>query len=169
MFWTLLTFILLTEINPKKHQDIFSKSLLLCSKEKKSHVWNDMKVRKWHYCHFWMNYAVIYFFLVALRLLMEVVRSRDATQALKQKGDTLWWSLGWGCVMVVLVPLCPLSVSLRAQLLGHAASICLQRWGATHHQHSQSITPRVKSKLSSTTHALRAWELMPCQSKPMHL
>ncbi len=26
---------------------------------------------------------------------MEVVRSRDATQALKQKGDTLWWG-HWG-------------------------------------------------------------------------
>ncbi|KAK2880981.1 hypothetical protein Q8A67_018249 [Cirrhinus molitorella] len=64
-------------------------------------------------------------------------------------------SLAW-CVMVVLVPLCPLSAALRAQLLGHAASICLQQWEATHHQHSQSITPRVKSKLSSSTHALRA-------------
>lgn len=65
-------------------------------------------------------------------------------------------SLGRWCVMVVLVPQCPLSAALRAQLLGHAASICLQQWGATHHQHSQSITPRVKSKLSSSTRALRA-------------
>lgn len=41
-------------------------------------------------------------------------------------------SVGRWCVMVVLVPLCPLSAALRAQLLRHAASICLQRWEATH-------------------------------------
>lgn len=42
-----------------------------------------------------MNYVVIYSFLVALRLLMEDVRSIDATQALKQKGDGLLWGQ-WG-------------------------------------------------------------------------
>lgn len=36
-----------------------------------------------------------YSFLVALRLLMDVVRHRDATLALKRKDDTLWWG-HWG-------------------------------------------------------------------------
>ncbi len=156
--------------NKPQNANIFSPVSSFVSTEKKSHIWNDMKVIKWHYCHFWMNYAVFVFFLGGTEIIDGCCETQRCHTGFKAEGwHSLVGSLGWGCVMVVLVPLHPLSVTLRAQLLGHAASICLQRWGATHHQHSQSIIPRVKSKLSSSTHDLRAWELMPCQSKPMHL
>lgn len=113
--------------------------------------------------NFWVNYKPIsvsqsyLFFFCGTEIIDGSCEKQRSHTGFKVEGcRSPVGSLGRWCVMVVLVPQCPLSAALRAQLLGHAASICLQRWGATHHQHSQSITPRVKSKLSSSTRALRA-------------